>query len=112
MPRFQDAHQLAHTNDIRRRFADANVITGQVVLFGITSSVIPCPAAIISSLLCLQLKQFALGVALVLRFSVRLAMTMMSAGANAAISAYHSPRRWSDVTAFTQRGELSSASFL
>jgi ABC-type nickel/cobalt efflux system permease component RcnA len=30
----QDAHQLAHADEIRRRFASANVTTGQIVMLG------------------------------------------------------------------------------
>ena len=33
---YQDAHELAHANDIRRRFADRNVTTRQIVMFGLT----------------------------------------------------------------------------
>jgi nickel/cobalt exporter len=59
-PGFQDAHQAAHANDIRRRFATQSVTTGQIVMFGLTGGLIPCPAAITVLLLCLQLKQFTL----------------------------------------------------
>jgi nickel/cobalt transporter (NicO) family protein len=31
---YQDTYELAHTNDIRRRFADKNAMTGQIVKFG------------------------------------------------------------------------------
>ena len=54
---YQDAHELAHANDIRRRFSSGNVTTAQIVLFGLTGGLIPCPAAITVLLLCLQLKQ-------------------------------------------------------
>ena len=58
---YQDAHQLAHANDIRRRFANRNVTNWQIALFGLTGGLIPCPAAITVLLLCLQLKEFTLG---------------------------------------------------
>lgn len=111
-PGFQDAHELAHTHDIRRRFANANVTTGQIVLFGLTGGLIPCPAAITVLLLCLQLKQFALGVALVLCFSIGLAITMVSAGVIAALSVHHVARRWSGFTAFTQRAPYFSSAVI
>ncbi|WP_439953329.1 HoxN/HupN/NixA family nickel/cobalt transporter, partial [Escherichia coli] len=60
-----DAHARAHAEDIRRRFAGRQVTTGQIVLFGLTGGLIPCPAAITVLLLCIQLKQFSLGFALV-----------------------------------------------
>jgi nickel/cobalt exporter len=54
---YQDAHERAHANDIRRRFANQNVTTGQIILFGLTGGLIPCPAAITVLLLCLQVKE-------------------------------------------------------
>ena len=75
-----DAHERAHAADIGRRFQDRNVTTGQIMLFGLTGGLIPCPAAITVLLLCLQLKQLTLGVALVACFSIGLAVTMVSVG--------------------------------
>ena len=42
----------------------------QIVLFGLSGGLIPCPAAITVLLICLQLKEIPLGVFLVLAFSV------------------------------------------
>lgn len=92
---YQDAHELAHANDIRRRFADRNVTTWQIVLFGLTGGLIPCPAAITVLLLCLQLKEFTLGFTLVLCFSIGLAITLVTVGAAAALSVRHATARWS-----------------
>ena len=89
---YQDAHELAHANDIRRRFADRNVTTWQIVLFGLTGGLIPCPAAITVLLLCLQLKEFTLGFALVLCFSIGLAITLVAVGGAAALSVRHATR--------------------
>jgi nickel/cobalt transporter (NicO) family protein len=75
-----DAHARAHADDIRRRFAGRQVTTGQIVLFGLTGGLIPCPAAITVLLLCIQLKQFSLGFSLVVCFGIGLAATMVSAG--------------------------------
>ncbi len=111
-PGFQDAHELAHANDIRRRFADRNVTTWQIVLFGLTGGLIPCPAAITVLLLCLQLKQFALGVALVLCFSVGLALTMVAAGVIAALSVRHVSQRWSGFGAFARRAPYFSGGLI
>lgn len=86
---YQDAHQLAHANDIRRRFADRKVTAWQIVLFGLTGGLIPCPASITVLLLCLQLKQVALGATLVLSFSLGLALTLVAVGAAAALGARH-----------------------
>lgn len=92
---YQDAHELAHANDIRRRFADRNVTTGQIIMFGLTGGLIPCPASITVLLLCLQLKQFTLGAVLVLCFSVGLAITLVTVGAAAALSVRHASKRFS-----------------
>lgn len=92
---YQDAHELAHANDIRRRFADRKVTTGQIVMFGPTGGLIPCPASITVLLLCLQLKQVALGATLVLCFSIGLALTLVTVGAAAALSAKHASSRFS-----------------
>ena len=92
---YQDAHELAHANDIRRRFADRNVTTGQIVIFGLTGGLIPCPGAITVLLLCLQLKQITLGAVLVLCFSIGLALTMVTSGVIAALSVKHVSKRWS-----------------
>lgn len=105
----QDAHQLAHANDIRRRFADRKVTTWQIVLFGLTGGLIPCPAAITVLLLCLQLKQFTLGFALVLCFSIGLAITLVSVGAAAALSVRHADKRWSWFGAVARKAPYLSA---
>ena len=91
----EDAHARAHADEIRRRFDGRPVTTGQIVLFGLTGGLIPCPAAITVLLLCLQLKEVALGGVLVLCFSIGLALTLMSAGVVAALGMRHVERRWS-----------------
>ncbi|MFX7732087.1 nickel/cobalt efflux protein RcnA, partial [Acinetobacter baumannii] len=55
---------------------------------------IPCPGAITVLLLCLQLKAFTLGAALVLCFSIGLALTMVTSGVIAAMSVKHISRRF------------------
>ncbi len=92
---YQDAHERAHANDIRRKLAGGNVTTGQIVTFGLTGGLIPCPASVTVLLLCLQLKQFVLGAALVLCFSIGLAITLVAVGAAAALSARHVSSRFS-----------------
>ena len=91
---YQDAHERAHANDIRRRFASRNVSTGQVILFGLTGGLIPCPAAITVLLLCLQVKEVSLGAVLVLSFSIGLALTLVTVGVAAAIGTRHASLRW------------------
>lgn len=92
---YVDAHEAAHAEDIRRRFANGRVTTGQIVLFGLTGGLVPCPGAITVLMLCLQLKQLALGATLVASFSVGLALTMVASGVLAAVSVRHVEKRWS-----------------
>jgi nickel/cobalt exporter len=106
---YQDAHELAHANDIRRQFADRNVTTGQIIMFGLTGGLIPCPAAITVLLLCLQLKAFTLGFALVLCFSIGLALTLVAVGAAAALSVRHATKRWSWFSTFARRAPYFSS---
>jgi nickel/cobalt exporter len=91
-----DAHAQAHAEDIARRFggAGSEVTTGQIVVFGLTGGLIPCPASITVLLLCLRMKQVALGATLVLGFSIGLALTMVASGALAALSVRHAARHW------------------
>ncbi len=91
---YMGAHARAHANDIARRFKNQNVTTWQIILFGVTGGLIPCPAAITVLLLCLQLKQLSLGAVLVICFSIGLAVTMVSAGVLASLSVRHVQKRW------------------
>jgi len=84
-----DAHAREHADDIQRRFAGRKVTTGQIVMFGLTGGLIPCPASITVLLLCLQLKRIALGATLVLGFSIGLALTMVASGVIAALGVKH-----------------------
>ncbi|WP_137158342.1 nickel/cobalt efflux transporter [Rhizobium sp. FKL33] len=106
---YQDAHELAHANDVRKRFADGRATTGQIVLFGLTGGLIPCPAAITVLLLCLQLKEFSLGFTLVLCFSIGLALTLVSVGALAALSIRQAGKRWSGFSTIAARAPYLSS---
>jgi nickel/cobalt transporter (NicO) family protein len=104
-----DAHARAHAADIRKRFAGRSVTTWQIVLFGLTGGLIPCPAAITVLLLCLQLKQFSLGFTLVVCFGIGLGITMVSAGVLAALSLRHIERRWSGFSHYARQAPYASA---
>ena len=107
-----DAHARAHAADIRKRFAGRTVTTWQIILFGLTGGLIPCPAAITVLLLCLQLKQFSLGFVLVLCFGIGLAITMVSVGVAAALSLRHVERHWGGFSRFAQRAPYVSAALI
>lgn len=106
---YQDAHERAHANDIRKRFANQNVTTWQIVLFGLTGGLIPCPAAITVLLLCLQLKEITLGAVLVLCFSIGLALTLVAVGAAAALSVRHAGSRFPWLSRMAQRAPYISS---
>ena len=89
----QDPHARMHAEQIQSRFAGRQVTTGQIVMFGLTGGLIPCPASITVLLLCLQLKKIALGAVLVLGFSLGLALTMVAAGVVAALGVKHMSKR-------------------
>jgi ABC-type nickel/cobalt efflux system permease component RcnA len=99
-----DAHAREHAEQIQRRFAGRAVSTGQIVMFGLTGGLIPCPASITVLLLCLQLKRIALGATLVLGFSIGLALTMVASGVIAALSVKHLSKRMSG----SRFGELAA----
>ncbi|RPJ35267.1 MAG: nickel/cobalt efflux protein RcnA [Verrucomicrobiaceae bacterium] len=91
---FQDAHERAHAEDIRRRFAGHSVTTPQIIWFGVTGGLMPCPAAFSVLLICLQLKKVTLGFFMVAAFSLGLALTMVTTGVIAAWSIRHAERRF------------------
>jgi nickel/cobalt exporter len=91
---FEDAHEAAHALDIQQRFLGREVTTPQIIAFGLTGGLMPCPAAFTVLLVCLQVKQFTLGFALVGAFSFGLALTMVSVGAMAAWSIHHAEKRF------------------
>jgi nickel/cobalt transporter (NicO) family protein len=107
-----DAHARAHAADIRKRFAGRSSTTWQIVLFGLTGGLIPCPAAIAVLLLCIQLKQFSIGFALVLCFGIGLALTMVSAGVLAALSMRHIEQRWTGFSRFAHQAPYVSAALI
>jgi nickel/cobalt exporter len=111
-PGYQDPHELAHANDIRRRFANREVTTGQIIMFGLTGGLIPCPASITVLLLCLQLKKITLGATLVFCFSIGLAITMVTSGALAALSVKHVSKRWSGFGEFARKAPYVSGTLI
>ncbi|EIR0423573.1 nickel/cobalt efflux protein RcnA [Salmonella enterica subsp. enterica serovar London] len=106
---YQDAHERAHAADIQRRFHGQTVTNGQILLFGLTGGLIPCPAAITVLLICIQLKAFTLGATMVLSFSLGLALTLVTVGVGAAISVQQAAKRWSGFTTLARRAPYFSS---
>ncbi|MBX7207322.1 MAG: nickel/cobalt efflux transporter RcnA [Verrucomicrobiaceae bacterium] len=109
---YQDAHERAHAEDIARRFANRSVTTPQIVLFGITGGLMPCPAAFTILLVCLQLKKVALGFAIVGAFSFGLALTMVTVGALAAWSVQKAQRRFTGFSELMRKAPYVSCALL
>lgn len=98
-----DAHAREHAAELQRRFANREVTTGQIVLFGLTGGLLPCPSAFAVLLVCLQLKQFTLGFTIVLAFSLGLALTLVSVGTLAALSVRQATKRLQWLGPLTRR---------
>ncbi len=90
---YQDAHERAHAEDIKRRFVGQKVTTGQIAMFGLTGGLVPCPASVTIMMICLHLKQYSLGAAMVASFSLGLALSLVSVGVIAAWGARHVGKR-------------------
>lgn len=111
-PGYMDDHERAHARDIERRFAGRQVTTAQIAAFGLTGGLIPCPAAITVSILCLQLKQLSLGIGLVLCFSTGLALTMIAAGVIAAIGLSQAQSRLPGFGLWLRRAPYASSALM
>jgi nickel/cobalt exporter len=109
---FQDAHEAAHALDIQKRFANRRVTTPQIILFGLTGGLLPCPAAFTVLLVCLQVKQFTLGFALVAAFSFGLALTMVTVGAVAAWSVGRAEKKFSGFGSLMRKAPYLSCGLL
>ncbi|MEC8012579.1 MAG: nickel/cobalt efflux transporter [Pseudomonadota bacterium] len=105
---YQDAHEKAHAQDIKKRFENKNVTDTQIIVFGLTGGLIPCPAAVTVLLLCLQLKEIALGATMVLCFSIGLAITLVSVGVIAAIGTRKAASKFSKLNALAQKAPYLS----
>lgn len=89
------AHAAAHAQEVKERFASRQRVTSaEIVWFGFTGGLLPCPAAIAVLLICLQLKAFTLGIGMVAAFSVGLAITLVGVGIAAAWAHRAASARW------------------
>jgi nickel/cobalt exporter len=108
-----DAHDRAHAQQVARALKhDGTVTDGQVILFGLTGGLTPCPSALAVLLLCLQAKRAALGMGLVLAFSLGLALTLVLVGVAAAWGAGKASTRWPKLSAWAERAPWLSVAVL
>jgi ABC-type nickel/cobalt efflux system permease component RcnA len=71
-----DAHARFHMREVAARFSGHAVSTAQVAVFGLSTGLAPCTAAIVILITCFRLHQPWLGLALVAAFSVGLGLTL------------------------------------
>lgn len=83
----EDAHAAAHAAEIKKRFTGHPVTNTEVIWFGFSGGLLPCPAAFAVLLACLHQKAYALGVVMVAAFSIGLALMLVAVGVAAAWSA-------------------------
>lgn len=107
-----DAHAREHAEQIQRRFAGREVTTGQIVLFGLTGGLMPCPAALSILLVCLQLKRFTLGFSLVAGFSIGLALTLVTVGVVAAWGMNQMTKRAGSLNRLAEKAPYFSSTLL
>lgn len=109
---YQDAHARAHAHEIETRFTGGKATNSQVLLFGLTGGLIPCPAAITVLLICLQLKAFTLGATMVLSFSIGLALTLVTVGVVTAVGLRQVSRRWQGLGDIAKKAPYFSAALI
>lgn len=109
---YQDAHARAHAREIKTRFTGGKATNSQVLLFGLTGGLIPCPAAITVLLICLQLKAFTLGATMVLSFSIGLALTLVTVGVVTAVGLRRVSRRWQGLGDIAKKAPYFSAALI
>src|SRR3989338_712104 len=109
---FGDAHERAHAAEMQKQLANQQVTTGQIILFGLTGGLLPCPSALAVLLICLQLKKVTLGFALVMGFSIGLAITLVTVGTIAAVSVKHASKRFKGFGALARKIPYASSAVL
>jgi nickel/cobalt transporter (NicO) family protein len=83
----EDEHAAYHAAEVKKRFTGGPVSNAEVMWFGFTGGLLPCPAAFAVLLACLKTKAYALGVVMVAAFSFGLALMLVAIGAAAALGA-------------------------
>ncbi|MDE2027864.1 MAG: sulfite exporter TauE/SafE family protein [Candidatus Omnitrophica bacterium] len=109
---FGDAHERQHARELEKHLENGHVTTSQIILFGLTGGLLPCPSAFAVLLLCLQLKRFTLGFALVLAFSIGLAVTLVGVGVIAAVSVKHVSRKFAGFAEWARLAPYISSAVL
>ncbi|WBT40455.1 nickel/cobalt efflux transporter [Hyphomicrobium sp. DMF-1] len=108
-----DAHAAAHARHLQCRFGGGREVTNlDIAWFGFSGGLLPCPAAIAVLLICLQLKAFTLGIAMVAAFSAGLAIALIAVGLAAVWGAGYARSRWQGFDRWSHRLPYVSASIV
>ena len=107
-----DHHQDPHGHSHAPPEVQGPVSTGQVVWFGFTGGLMPCPSAIAVLLVCVQIKAFALGVAMVGAFSVGVGATLVAVGLAVVWGSGRLSKSWPGFERIAQRLPYLSASIV
>jgi nickel/cobalt exporter len=104
-------HHHDHSHDHLHRPVQATVRASapDIIWFGFSGGLLPCPAAIAVLLICIQLKQFTLGIAMVAAFSVGLAATLVAIGVAASWASKKATTTWPWLDRIAQRLPYLSA---
>jgi nickel/cobalt exporter len=106
-------HHHGHLHDHGHMHHERQIKNGasaaDIVWFGFSGGLLPCPAAIAVLLVCIQLKQFALGIAMVAAFSIGLAATLVAIGLAASWASRKASTTWPWLDRVAQRLPYLSA---
>jgi nickel/cobalt exporter len=102
------SHNHSHVRSQAPRATGA----GEIAWFGFTGGLLPCPSAIAVLLICIQVKQFGLGIAMVAAFSVGLAITLVTIGVAASWGARKATASWPWLDRAAERLPLLSATIV
>ena len=102
-------HSHNHDDDHHHRQPKTGASATDIVWFGFTGGLLPCPAAIAVLLVCIQTKQFTLGIAMVAAFIVGLAVTLVAIGMAASWASRKAASTWPWIDSIAQRLPYLSA---
>ncbi len=106
-------HDRGHAHDHSVSSQTASPIGyGDIVWFGFTGGLLPCPSAVAVLLVCIQIKQFTLGLMMIAAFSVGLAATLVAVGVAASWGAQKAAERWAWFDKAAHRIPYISAGFV
>ncbi len=101
-----------HDHDHGHHHAPAkpkHVSTFDIIWFGFTGGLLPCPSAIAVLLVCIQLRAWGLGLAMVFAFSLGLAVTLVGIGVLAAAGAGFASSKFSAFDRWAERLPIISS---